>query len=71
MFLLFYHRTVSEICNTGERMRECELCGTKKLNGMRFAKRAACFQCIDKVLEFCITAGMKLGEGDGFEPPTL
>ena len=52
-------------------MRKCELCGTKKLNGMRFAKRAACFRCIDKVLEFCITAGMKLGEGDGFESSSL
>jgi len=52
-------------------MRKCELCGIKKTDGMRFAKRAACFQCIDKVLEFSITAGMKLGEGDGFEPPTL
>ena len=48
-------------------MRECELCGIKKTDDMRFAKRVACFQCIDKVLEFCITAGMKLGEGDGFE----
>ncbi len=52
-------------------MRECELCGVKKPHDMRFAKRAACSECIDKVLEFCITAGMKLGKGDGFEPPTL
>tara|TARA_Y100001938_G_scaffold150386_1_gene241083 strand:+ start:8028 stop:8183 length:156 start_codon:yes stop_codon:yes gene_type:complete len=48
-------------------MRECELCGIKKPHDMRFAKRAACSECIDKVLEFCITAGMKLGKGDGFE----
>ena len=48
-------------------MRACELCGSKKADDMRFAKRVACFQCIDKVLEFCITGGMKLGEGDGFE----
>lgn len=45
-------------------MRACELCGSKKADDMRFAKRAACFSCIDKVLEFAITAGMRFKEGD-------
>ena len=39
-------------------MKECELCG-KKGSGMRHAKRVACFECIDKVLEFAITAEMR------------
>ena len=40
-------------------MKECELCGSTTNSGMRHAKRVACFQCIDKVLEFSITAGMR------------
>jgi hypothetical protein len=39
--------------------KECELCGSTD-SGMRHAKRVACFQCIDKMLEFSITAGMRL-----------
>ena len=44
-------------------MRACELCGANKVHDMRFAKRASCFSCIDKVLEFAITAGMSFKEG--------
>jgi hypothetical protein len=40
-------------------MKVCELCGSEKVNGIRYAKRVACFRCIDKVLEFAITAGMR------------
>ena len=28
-------------------------------NSIRYAKHVACFRCIDKVLEFAITAGMR------------
>jgi len=42
-------------------MRVCELCG-KVSTGMRHAKRSVCFVCIDKVLEFAITAGMRFEE---------
>lgn len=45
-------------------MKACELCGKVKLDGMRFSKRNACFSCIDKMLEFGITAGMRFTEGD-------
>lgn len=39
----------------------CELCGTRE-SGKRHAKRVACTKCIDKVLEFAITAGMRFEE---------
>ena len=39
----------------------CELCGTYSVAGLRYAKRTACFGCIDKVLEWAITAGMVFG----------
>jgi hypothetical protein len=40
--------------------RLCELCGWDKGGiAMRYAKRAVCFSCIDKVLEFAVTAGMR------------
>ena len=39
-------------------MRGCELCGTKTNSGIRHAKHSVCFGCIDKVLDFAITAGM-------------
>jgi len=39
-------------------MRPCELCDEVVTSGMRYSKRAVCFKCIDKVLEFAITAGM-------------
>lgn len=42
-----------------QKKKACELCGNKTDNGMRYAKRVACFRCIDKVLEFAITAGMR------------
>jgi len=42
-------------------MRVCELCG-KVSTGMRHAKHTTCFVCIDKVLEFAITAGMRFEE---------
>ena len=35
-----------------------------KADGMRFSKRAACFPCIDRLLEFAVTAGMFFEEGD-------
>jgi hypothetical protein len=40
---------------------KCELCGEVS-TGMRHAKHTACFSCIDKVLEFAITAGMRFEE---------
>lgn len=42
------------------KSRACELCGKAGGTGMRYAKRAACNACIDKVLDFVITAGMEL-----------
>jgi hypothetical protein len=45
-------------------MRSCELCGTMRTDNMRCAKRATCFQCIDRVIEFAITAGMELNKSD-------
>lgn len=45
-------------------MRKCELCDEVKLDGMKLGKRAACFSCIDKMLEFAVTAGMRFTEGD-------
>lgn len=45
-------------------MRPCELCNQVKTDGVRYSKRAACFTCIDKALEFVITAGMSFEEGD-------
>jgi|TARA_R100000482_G_C5127637_1_gene149723 hypothetical protein len=42
-----------------KQKRACELCGSKTDNGMRYAKHVACFRCIDKVVEFAITAGMR------------
>lgn len=45
-------------------MKACELCDKVRLDGMRFSKRAACFSCIDKMLEFGITAGMSFKEDD-------
>jgi hypothetical protein len=44
--------------------KPCELCGQIRVDGMRFAKRAACLSCIDKMLEFGITAGMSFKEGN-------
>jgi len=43
-------------------MKACELCGEVKLDGMRYAKRSACFSCIDKMIEFGVTAGMNFKE---------
>lgn len=40
----------------------CELCGIETNNGMRHAKRSVCFECIDKVLEFAITSGMRFDD---------
>jgi hypothetical protein len=43
--------------------RQCELCGYDKGSvAMRYAKRAVCFSCIDKVLDFAITSGMRFDE---------
>ena len=39
-------------------MKACELCG-KEGGGVRHAKHTACFSCIDKMLEFAVTAGMR------------
>jgi hypothetical protein len=39
--------------------RACELCGYAGNSGMRHTKRTACSSCIDKVIEFAITAGMR------------
>lgn len=39
-------------------MKPCELCGQVLTSGMRYSKRAACFKCIDKLLEFALTAGI-------------
>ena len=44
-------------------MKPCELCNQTKTDGMRYATRVACLQCIDKALEFVITAGLSF-EGD-------
>mgnify|MGYP007072323611 CR=1 FL=1 len=41
-----------------DTMKPCELCCRVVTSGMRYSKRAACFKCIDKLLEFAITAGM-------------
>lgn len=47
--------------------RPCELCGWDKGGiAMRYNKRAVCLSCIDKVLEFAITAGMRF---DNETPP--
>lgn len=43
--------------------KECELCGIKTNSGMRHSKYSVCFGCIDKVLDFAITAGMRFEEG--------
>ncbi len=40
-------------------MRECELCGSKRIDNTRFAKHVSCFRCIDKILEFAVSAGMR------------
>jgi hypothetical protein len=40
-------------------MRICELCGKVKVDGMKLSKRAVCFTCIDKMIEFAVTAGMR------------
>lgn len=37
----------------------CQLCGTFSTTGMRYAKVRACFVCIDKVLDFAVSAGMR------------
>jgi hypothetical protein len=47
-----------------KQKKECELCGSKKDNGMRFSKRVACFGCIDKMLEFAVTSGMRFENED-------
>jgi len=40
--------------------RPCELCGWDKGGiAMRYSKRAACLSCIDKLLEFAVTAEMR------------
>ena len=44
-------------------MKPCELCGIIQ-QGMRYAKRATCFDCIDKVVEFAVTAGLSYKEGE-------
>jgi hypothetical protein len=49
-------------------MKPCELCGEVCVEGMRFAKHAACFICIDKVVEFAVTAGMSFKEDEVNEP---
>lgn len=40
-------------------MRECELCGSKRVDNVRYARRVSCFKCVDKLLEFAVTAGMR------------
>jgi len=40
-------------------MKLCQLCGTTSNSGMRHAKVVACFVCIDKVLDFAVSAGMQ------------
>ena len=46
-------------------MRPCELCNQTKTDGMRYATRVACLQCIDKALEFVITAGLSYKGDEG------
>lgn len=45
-------------------MKVCELCGKIKIDGMRYGKHAVCFRCVDKVIEFAITAGMRFDEDE-------
>jgi hypothetical protein len=44
-------------------MKTCELCGVFRPQGMRYAKHMVCFDCIDKTIEFAITAGLSYKEG--------
>lgn len=45
--------------------RPCELCGWDKGGiAMRYSKRAVCFSCIDKMLEFAVTAGMRFDDDE-------
>lgn len=39
-------------------MKACELCG-KKSGGLRHTRYTACPLCLDKLLEFAITAEMR------------
>lgn len=47
----------------------CELCGYDKGGiAMRYQKRPVCHSCIDKLVEFALTAGMRF---DNDESATL
>lgn len=35
-------------------MKPCERCGKVKTAGMRYAKRAMCFTCIDEAIEIAL-----------------
>jgi len=37
----------------------CELCDRKCLSGLKHSKHTVCHACIDKVIEFAITAEMR------------
>ena len=41
-----------------DTMKPCELCGRVVTSGMRYSKRATCFKCFDKLVEFAVTAGI-------------
>lgn len=41
-----------------DTMKPCELCGRVVTSGIRYSKRATCFKCIDKLVEFAVTAGI-------------
>ncbi|MDA8837847.1 hypothetical protein N9N26_01125 [Candidatus Poseidoniales archaeon] len=48
----------------GFTMKKCQLCGAITSRRVFEAKVTSCFACVEKLLDFAITAGMRFEEGD-------